>query len=174
MPEQEHAPLPMPLRAIAQRYDVEEQAVRRWTKDETFPEPVKKGRWDPAEVDAWMRQNNPGAWAFAQSGDNPLELPDLPDKQLLDAVQFGEMLAFLRPNEPEGKRGVPATTIRSYEARGFVPTADRRPDDGKDPEVDKVGWYWSTVRAHIYGSRKLAVTRVKVRARTSAQASERS
>ncbi|RKE03007.1 hypothetical protein [Streptomyces sp. TLI_171] len=165
MTEQEHAPLPMPVRAIAARYDVEEQAARRWTKDVTFPPPVKKGRWDPALVEKWMRLNNPGAWAYAQLRKgirNPLDLPELPERELLDANRFGELLSHLRPNLPEDKRAVPATTIRSYEARGFVPPADRRPDDGHEPAVDSVGWYWSTVRSHIHASRQLSATRVAV------------
>ncbi|MFF4344737.1 hypothetical protein ACFY00_33055 [Kitasatospora sp. NPDC001540] len=167
MPEQEHAPLPMPVRAIAARYDVAEQAVRRWVKDETFPEAVKKGRWDPILVDRWMRLNNPGAWAYAQLRDgskNPLGLPELPEKELLDARRFGEMMAYLRPTLPEGERALPPTTIRTYEARAFIPAADRRPEDGLEPAVDFVGWYWSTVRERIYASRHLSATRVAVAA----------
>ncbi|GJF30297.1 hypothetical protein KNE206_29970 [Kitasatospora sp. NE20-6] len=167
MTEQEHAPLPMPVRAIAARYDVAEQAARRWTKDETFPEAVKKGRWDPILIDRWMRVNNPGAWAYArrrEGNENPLGLPELPEKELLDARRFGEMMAYLRPNLPEGERAVPPTTIRTYEARGFVPAADRRPEDGVEPAVDFVGWYWSTVRERIYASRQLSATRVAVTA----------
>ena len=159
MSEQQPARLPMPLRAIAVRYDVDEQALRRWTKSEGFPAPVEntkkqKDRWDPDQVDAWMKLNNPGAWAYAQPGDNPLGLPDLPDDTLLDAVEFGKMLGFLRPDLPEDERPVKVTTLRSYEARGYVPGADRYPGDGGDPEVENVSWYWSTVREHIRANRR--------------------
>jgi hypothetical protein len=169
MTEQEHAPLPMPLRAIAARYGVEEQPVRRWTKDPTFPAAVKKGRWDPQLVDRWMRKNNPGAWAHAQMNqgvENPLGLPDLPEDELLDAHRFGEMLAYLRPNYPKEKAVVLATTIRSYEARQFVPKADRHPGDGLEPPVEHISWFWSTVRDHIHSSRQLSSKRVAVTAET--------
>lgn len=154
-------PQPMPRAAIATKYGVPPDAVRRWTADPTFPKPASKGRWAPDHVDAWLEVNHPAVWAAGRTEENPLQLPVGDDHDLLTAADFGAVMSLVRGHPVDAK------SIRSYEARGRVPLADRRPEDGQEPAVTGPRWYRKTVNETALRPQKLPVGRREITSPTT-------
>lgn len=137
---------------IAERFGVSVTTViNSWAKHERFPRPEGEARrnrvYPDRLVDAWVREYRPAVWAAYQQGDQPYRSGDNPD-ELLDMREFARLRA-----ERVGAEPAADDAMYSYINRGVIPKPDRKPGDGREPEVSTLMWRRSTVDGHINDSR---------------------
>jgi hypothetical protein len=137
---------------IAERFGVSVTTViNAWARHDRFPRPVGEARRnrvypDPL-VEAWVRENRPVVWAAYQQGDQPYRSGENPD-ELLDMREFARLRAERVGGEPAAD-----VAMHSYINRGVIPKPDRKPGDGREPDVSRIMWKRSTVDRHLDESR---------------------
>jgi len=135
-------------KTIAARYGVSVTTViNNWTKDPRFPGAegdARRNRTYPdAKVADWVRECRPAVWAAYQQGDQPYRSGDDPD-ELVDMGEFARLRAARVGAEPAADEA-----MYSYINRKVIPEPDRKPGDGRTPEVSGLMWMRSTVDRHI-------------------------
>lgn len=128
---------------IAEDYGVPKPTAYNWTKDAEFPQGVDTadGRaWDGGLVEAWVRRRRAKTWGAARGVDVMPALPEGDPDDLLDIVDFGRIWGEMNGRDP-----IPASTMYPYMSRGQIVEPDRRPGDGREPEVPAPRWRRATV-----------------------------
>jgi hypothetical protein len=141
-------PAPKRLRKtdMATRLGVPLTTAVNWTHAVDFPSPGPDDRWNADEVDRWVREHRPAAWAEHIGAEPPavVGLPEGDPNDLLDASSYGEIMGNALRGKPYG-RG----TMLSYKSRGQIPPPDRTPGDGGVPRVHEDMWLRRTIRADL-------------------------
>ncbi|MEU0111954.1 hypothetical protein ABZ313_42345 [Streptomyces sp. NPDC006251] len=136
---------------LARRFRMTEGGIAHWTMAEGFPAADEDGLWDPEEVDPWVQEHRPQAWA-EYTGAGPVWViapPDGDPDDLLDISEYAEIMGNATRGKPVAK-----TTMHSYKNRGQIPPPDRRPGDKKKPPVLKEMWFRKTIYTDLAKRRK--------------------
>lgn len=149
----------MTIAQLAERFQVSQHTVRKWTAEEEFPSPVRGRtsvkRFEVDEVDAWVMRHRAAHWikfkggsAF-KKGKSSLNPPEGDDDDLLPLRRIGVIEGRLLGRDP-----IKVETLRSYMSKGILSKPDRVPGDGLVPQVEEAMWTRRSVNQYLQRPRQ--------------------
>jgi predicted DNA-binding transcriptional regulator AlpA len=87
------------INEVAARTGYKKSAIYGWIQEQTFPSPIRPGRWDSAEVEEWIRQNKArrpnNAWdrpIVAKQSRQAISTINSPTGQNVESTKVNEYL----------------------------------------------------------------------------------